>query len=125
MVPPGLETLLKAWYPLQPIALLLSNGVISKKSSYGGGFQASSPPSSLEASTDAITAPLRSAIDAAQAGSAQAETAVIDEAKQLLENLSTIMATKRLQDAMKTAKEQVEESNTNSSSDRQGYDVSS
>ena len=43
----------------------------------------------------------------------------IDEAKQLLENLSTIMATKRLQDAMKTAKEQWR-SNTNSSIDRQG-----
>ena len=54
---------------------------------FGGGSQASSPPPSLEASTDAITAPLRSAIDAAEAGSTKAETAVIEEARQLLNEL--------------------------------------
>ena len=62
-------------------------GMTTGSFSFGGGVQASSPPPSLEASTDAITAPLRSAIDAAEGGSAQAETAVIEEAKELLNEL--------------------------------------
>ena len=54
---------------------------------FGGSVQASSPLPSLEVQavfTDAITAPLRSAIDAA---ALEAETAVIEEAKELLNEL--------------------------------------